>query len=281
MAYRGLGALPVPVPQKWSPVFLIGCGRSGTTIIGKILNQHRSICLLNEPRHLWRAINRDTDIWYDDIWYDGVNEGGKLSLGASDVQDGESMRANRMFYLRQIVSRQPLLVEKLPINSFRIAYLRQLFPKCRIIHLLRHGLEVAHSIARTGPRWYGANDSRKWRALTKYGLQHGLSVAFLKNCKSSVERGLVEWTLSVEAVHAAREEISEDCFLEIRYDEWLDEATTTCRAVEQFLQLDRDAAMEVFANFVLHRNSARADELIMPEQVCSRTTNLLTRLGFK
>lgn len=275
MAYRGLGALPVPVPRTWSPVFLIGCGRSGTTISGQILSQHRGICLLNEPRHLWRAINRATDIWYD-----GVNEGGKLALGAGDVGRGDALRASRMFYLRQFVAGRPLLVEKLPINSFRINYLRQLFPACRFIHVLRHGLEVAHSIAHTGARWYGANDARKWGALAQYGVEHGLDPDFLGTCKSPVERGLVEWTLSVEAVHAAREQLSATHFLEVRYDELLDDPTATCRKIEQFLRLDRDPAMEVFANRVLHRNSARADELTLPEHVCTRTTNLLTCLKF-
>jgi hypothetical protein len=275
MAYQSLGALPVPVPRKWSPVFLIGCGRSGTTITGQVLSQHRGICLLNEPRHLWRAINRDTDIWYN-----GVNEGGKLSLDAGDVQPGDATRASRMFYLRQFVSRRPLLVDKLPINSFRIAYLRRLFPACRFVHILRHGLEVAHSIAHAGPRWYGANDARKWRALAAYGVQHGLDATFLENCTSPVERGLVEWTLSVEAVRAAQTEIAGDDFCEVRYEKLLAEPRGVCGKIEQFLQLDHDQAMHDFAHRELQRRSARADQLSMPEHVSARTTNLLMRLEF-
>ncbi|WP_417860784.1 hypothetical protein [Winogradskyella sediminis] len=34
------------------PVFLIGCGRSGTTILGTTLGKHQSITYLNERRDL-------------------------------------------------------------------------------------------------------------------------------------------------------------------------------------------------------------------------------------
>ncbi len=185
VAYRGLGVLPVPVPPAWSPVFLIGCGRSGTTITGQVLSQHRDICLLNEPRHVWRAINRETDIWYD-----GVNEGGKLALDADDVQRGDAIRASRMFYLRRFVSRRPLLVDKLPINSFRMAYLRRLFPTCRFVHVLRHGLEVAHSIARTGPRWYGANDAQNGVHLSGTVCTMALT---RRSCRTAIRRSNVAW----------------------------------------------------------------------------------------
>ena len=39
-----------------SPIYIIGTGRSGTTILGVILSIHRQVGFLNEPKALWHAI---------------------------------------------------------------------------------------------------------------------------------------------------------------------------------------------------------------------------------
>ena len=47
-----------------SPVcFIAGCGRSGTTFLGRILSMHPGIAYLEEPRNYWIAINKKTDVW--------------------------------------------------------------------------------------------------------------------------------------------------------------------------------------------------------------------------
>src|SRR5215212_6691597 len=53
----------LPVQGVSRPVFILGCGRSGTTIFGAALSKHKSITYLNEPRHLWFAAYPETDIW--------------------------------------------------------------------------------------------------------------------------------------------------------------------------------------------------------------------------
>ena len=39
-----------------------------------------------------------------------------------------------------------ILLEKLPINSFRLRFLKESFPEARYIYLTRNGLEVSKSI---------------------------------------------------------------------------------------------------------------------------------------
>src|SRR5205807_1050578 len=46
-----------------SPVFILGCGRSGTTILGNLLAQHPSVTYLHEHRPLWTSAYPETDIW--------------------------------------------------------------------------------------------------------------------------------------------------------------------------------------------------------------------------
>lgn len=272
--YRVVGVLPMLVSETWSPIFLVGCGRSGTTIIGQVLKRHRDICLVNEPRYIWRAINPETDIWYARV----NQSGGKLSMDASDADRRQTIAARRMFRFRQRLSGRQHLLEKLPINSFRIAYLRALFPKCRLIHLVRHGLEVAHSIARTSPRWYGPNDGHKWYILEQYGAAHGIQQRFLDGCRSDLEKGLVEWTLSVRAAAAALARIPAKDYVEVRYDQFVNPSSDTLSQIEEFLDISRDESMHQYARRVLQRRNKPASSLSLPDHVCAATRELLETL---
>ena len=50
-------------PPLQKPIsFIFGCGRSGTTILGKLFAQHPDVCYLFEPYHTWRAILPSTDM---------------------------------------------------------------------------------------------------------------------------------------------------------------------------------------------------------------------------
>ena len=44
-----------------APIFIIGCGRSGTTLLGKMFDAHPAVRYLYEPYHLWAAIEPATD----------------------------------------------------------------------------------------------------------------------------------------------------------------------------------------------------------------------------
>ena len=56
----------LPFPGINRPVFIIGCGRSGTTIFGTVLSKHQDVAYLNEHRRLWFSAYPETDIWTPD-----------------------------------------------------------------------------------------------------------------------------------------------------------------------------------------------------------------------
>ena len=74
--------------QVKQPVFILGTGRSGTTILGLILSIHRDVGFLNEPKALWHSVNPADDL------IGGYSEDpGKYRLSADCATDELQRRA--------------------------------------------------------------------------------------------------------------------------------------------------------------------------------------------
>lgn len=271
LIYRYLGLLPISVPGTWSPVFLLGCGRSGTTITGRIIGQHPDVCVLNEPRHIWRAALPETDIWH-------AQPGCRMELTAADIDPRQLQWCRRMFYLRHRASGRKLLVEKLPVNSFRLSLLERIFDNCQFIHVVRHGLEVAHSIARTADRWYGANDGLKWKLLIDLAVTRGWSRRELEQCHDSVSRGLLEWTLSVRSVRELQSRIPPRRFFEVRYDDLVRNPADETEKLLEYLGLTFQASVMEWAKSNVRRRHRAADQWSFPENISPETADLIRQL---
>lgn len=201
--------------------FIIGCGRSGTTALGRALEQHQDVRYLNEPRHIWN-LDPATNIWND-------HHAGRLDLTGDDLNRAKRWQLRGAF-AREVRFRHG--VEKTPINSFRVAYLAALYPSARFVHLVRNGLEVASSIANRGDRWWGRNGS-KWALLVDYSERVGLG-DLPALCTNHRLRGLLEWRLSVET---AQRMLTRVPHVEIYYRDLVDNPDDSLRTVCKFLGL--------------------------------------------
>ena len=45
-----------------APIYILGTGRNGSTLLGKVLSLHQDVCFLNEPKALWYSILSETDV---------------------------------------------------------------------------------------------------------------------------------------------------------------------------------------------------------------------------
>ncbi len=132
--------------QVRNPIFLIGCFRSGTTLLARLLGMHRDIANWSEANEIldpqwypWQPANSNlTPLEYDPVavttrwWNDN-------QLRQKEIQ------AN--FGAYQWLQRKPNFLNKSPYNTFRIPYLLEMFPKARFIHISRDGRAVAYSHA--------------------------------------------------------------------------------------------------------------------------------------
>jgi hypothetical protein len=136
-------------PEFWArrlrnPVFIIGCARSGTTLLSDLFRYHRDIANLSEANHIWdprgypwdESTGETAPIWIDPVGY--------TARWWRDMQDHQrEIRAR--FGAYQWVLRKPVFVNKTPLNTFRLPHLFQMFPEAKLIHVVRDGRAVVQS----------------------------------------------------------------------------------------------------------------------------------------
>lgn len=153
------------------PVFIVGTGRSGSTVLGVLMSMHRDVGFLNEPKALWHAVCPDGDV-FGQYPSDGSP---RYSLGEADATQDVRRRARRLFgaYLKATSSRR--VVDKYPELIFRVPFVRGIFPDARFVFLVRDGRDTCRSIESWSERksvtdagevhdWWGA-DNLKWRLM--------------------------------------------------------------------------------------------------------------------
>lgn len=177
---QALSPRPTPAtdPKLPHPVFIIGCNRSGTTLLFNTLSGHPAA---------WSWYIEAQEVFHrhypvDDAMGERVTAPPSPAVARS-IRDALFARAHNKEYFadrpllghipRKMLQRQlnPLykpgalrLVEKTPANSLRIPLLEQLFPDARYLFLVRRGEDVVSSLMegwknwsapRTGPeRWF-------------------------------------------------------------------------------------------------------------------------------
>tara|TARA_Y100000385_G_scaffold260771_1_gene290942 strand:+ start:404 stop:1273 length:870 start_codon:yes stop_codon:yes gene_type:complete len=224
---------------KFNPVFIIGCGRSGTTILGQTLSQHSKLHYLNERRDLWHKAYPEFNIW--------SSNNHNLSLKANETHhiSSKTKCLRRLFFKEQVLNKSNVLVEKLPINSFRMEFLTTAFPEAKFIYLHRNGMEVSSSIEKAIQKgnWYGRNNI-KYKLLEQYARSKNLN--FVDGIKSNKEKAMLEWRLSIEATDIAFKNLSEEIYTDLSYHNFTTDFKQTIQKVLDFLNLN-------YSNELLHK----------------------------
>jgi hypothetical protein len=223
-----------------SPVFVLGCGRSGTSFLGSALGAHPAVEFWFEPHAVWAAVDSRTD-------YGGWHgPDGQARLCGQDVD----MRIRARFQRAFAPSAGRITVEKTPINTFRIGYLDALHAGARYVHIVRDGIEVASSIARVAGRtirvaghprgldaWWGAGDKR-WRDLVAIGREWE-SEGDIAALHGDLRRGAYEWLLSVREVERWRPVLG-GRLLEVRYADLIGEPSREFDRIARHIGLPAD-----------------------------------------
>ena len=241
---------PRPVDR---PIFVLGVGRSGTTLLGRLLGVHPDVGFLNEPKAVWGVICPSEDI---SGFY---NEGpARVVLGAGDVDARVRARAHALFGHYCFVTRSARVVDKYPELTYRRSFLKAIFPDAVLVAIVRQPSAVVRSIVRFSDAhrrgdedWWGVR-SRKWRLLWEEMVapvprRRALFAGIDPATATPRERALTEWIVAMDELTTPSDEGNDAVDLLVRYEDLVADPVAVANGVLDAAALPRSRRVEEFA----------------------------------
>ena len=127
-------------PASEKPVFITGTGRSGSTLLGKVLSMHPEVGFLNEPKALWFVANPNDDIVGS---YSSAKANYLMNQSHVTISIADKVKSMYSTFLEKTGTRY--IVDKYPEMIFRVEFLNALFKNPKYIFLHRDPWETIAS----------------------------------------------------------------------------------------------------------------------------------------
>jgi Sulfotransferase family len=215
-------------------VFVVGCGRSGTTVLRTVLDSHPDLAVSHEGRFVYPLSRRraryerpegfDVDALAGDLLADRAvrtnlgmdGDDLRVALGGAPVADYPDA-VRRIFAYYAARAGKGRYGDKMPAYVLHMPVLAELFPEARFVHIIRDGRDVAlSSMAIEGNRLGALDLALNWKARVGTGRADGR-------------------TLGPHRYH------------EVRYEHLVAEPGAEVATLCEFLDLDVDPAMLRFS----------------------------------
>jgi len=256
--YKLAQMIKPPVKSK-APIFIIGTGRSGTTVLGKLFAMHSETVFLNEPKAIWHYAHGAEDII-------GSYTTGPSTIRLEKAKDPQKL-ANKISNIygwslfwggaRRIVDKYPELV-------FRTDFVNDVFPDAKFIAILRDGVDTCSSVTNWSKRkgvvesgethdWWGRED-RKWNMIVDQIVPEHDDLApladQLRQTKDHRDRAAVEWIVSMREAQAAQTQ-QPDSVLCITYEDLCARPAEVLLEMTDSCDLAKDPVFEEYALSIL------------------------------
>ena len=254
--------------QHPDTTFVIGAGRSGTTLLYKLLCLHPHVAYLSniEQRMPWLPLEYAGQIRLQDYadkinyWFlPGGNaytaqrpllsriiptpvEGerfyrrhGMPAFPAADTTLAEGMALPAAFLRLQQAAQKELFVSKRTANNRRLQTLDGIFPRAKYVHLKRDGRDVAASLSRV--EWW--NDHPLWwdpyLRTPRQALAYGVDMLWL--CAHN-------WVKETEVIEHGLAQIDSSRQIDVRFEHLVASPVAEMRRLLDFLGLTQSVEFE-------------------------------------
>jgi hypothetical protein len=220
-------------------VFIVGCPRSGTTLLRRMLDAHPQLAITPEthwiPRHLERGVGVTSAGFATPGLVTAIAGSPKFRRTRIGRVELESLLGTnepvlyadfvrRFFDLYGRARGKPLVGDKTPGYVRRLPLLHELFPEARFVHLIRDGRDVALSAI----GWRRA--SKLAERLSTWHAHPAPTAAFW-------------WERHVRSGRDAAESLDSNVYKEVRYEALIAHPAVEAESLCTFLDLPFDESM--------------------------------------
>lgn len=169
----------------FTPVYVIGAPRSGTTWIQNMLGSHPAVCAPQETGLFHSFLSVWQAKWDQELADSSRPDARRRGLASvlTTEQFTGLLRRNALDVYRAALHAKPgasVLLDKEPSNTLHTPLVVEVFPEARFIHLVRDGRDVAASMVAAHEGWARdwapatvADAARSWRQHVAAGRRAG------------------------------------------------------------------------------------------------------------
>ena len=264
-------------PEKskgYEPIYIIGTGRSGTTILGSLFSMHKDTVFLNEPKAIWHYIFPNEDI----VGNYTLNEG-SIRLNENLINEVARKKFSRIYSIALRVGLAKRVVDKYPELIYRVPFILKLLPKSKFILIVRNGIDTCSSVVNWSKNnskvskkynddWWGRND-RKWYMLVEQLVPEYTDLLPIKRklyeTSNHVDRAALEWILAMrEGIKLSK---SYEQVLVVKYENLCSNIDDNLDNIINHCDLEHDPSFTNYAYSILKISKPYGKLFLMPELV--------------
>jgi hypothetical protein len=223
-------------------VFVVGCARSGTTLLKRVLNAHPQIAITKETHWIPVFFRERIGLTPDGLvtpeliprlladWRfsrQGIGRPELESLLGSGAPVSYAKFVSGIFDLYGQAQGKLLVGDKTPIYGLEMGLLHELWPRAKFVHLIRDGRDVCLSVRNWERRDGGT----------------GLEENFATWAEDPVTTAAVWWQWRVQLAREAGQPLGPGLYYELRYEALVNHPAEECAKLCAFLGVPYEEKM--------------------------------------